>query len=462
MTPAEPDFPALYAHHVATMAARFETALAETDLDGVVIFSGEPRYYPRDDTTAPFRVDPWFTAWLPLTDVPGSALVVSPGRRPLVIYRQDDGFWHAPPDDPEGFWTGHFDIEIAKSGTAARSLLAGLSGRYAAIGAPDGGPASDGFVDHAALLARLDFSRAAKTDYEIACIARANSIAAAGHLAVGAAFSEDVSEYSLNRAGPGAAFRAGASEYSLHQTYLGATGQCESELPYASIVAMNAHAAILHYQRLDRAAPAETRSLLIDAGARFKGYAADVSRTWGAPDAGFAELLESMEALQQTLCAEVRAGVDFTDLNERTHELVAGVLSEHGLVNRSADEAHASGITRTFLPHGLGHLLGLQVHDVGGRQSTPTGELRPAPEPHPFLRLTRVLEPGFSLTIEPGLYFIESLLRRLDPELRRMLNFNLVERLLPFGGIRIEDNLVVEPSGARNLTREAFAALGQE
>ncbi len=461
MTPSEPDLPALYARHVDSMAARFDTALVESELDGVVIFSGEPRYYPRDDTTAPFRVDPWFAAWLPLADVPGSALVVRPGRRPLAIYRQDDDFWHAPPDDPEGYWTGHFDIEIAKSSTAAISLLGGLSGRYAAIGAPDGGAASNGFVDHPALLARLDFSRAAKTDYEISCIARANSIAATGHLAVGAAFSEDVSEYSLNQADSGAAFGAGASEYSLHQTYLGATGQCESELPYASIVAMNKHAAILHYQRLDRAAPAETRSLLIDAGARFNGYAADVSRTWGAPDEGFAELLESMETLQQTLCAEVRAGVDFVDLNERTHELLAGVLSEHGLVNCSGDEAHASGITRTFLPHGLGHLLGLQVHDVGGRQSAATGELRAAPEPHPFLRLTRVLEPGFTLTIEPGLYFIESLLRRLDPELRRMLNPDLVEHLLPFGGIRIEDNLVVEPSGARNLTREAFASLGR-
>ncbi len=443
MNRAEPDLPALYARHVDIMALRFETALAESDFDGIVIFSGELQHYPRDDTTVPFRVDPWFAAWLPLTELPGSALVVSPGRRPLMIYRQDDDFWHAPPDDPEGFWTVHFDVRIAATSAEADSLLAGLEGRYASIGAANGGSASKGFTDDAALLARLDFCRAAKTDYEIACMTRANSIAAAGHLAVGAAFAE------------------GVSEYSLHQRYLGATAQCESELPYASIIAMNNHAAILHYQRRDRAVPAQSRSLLIDAGARFNGYAADVSRTWVSSDAFFAELLESMEALQQTLCAEVSAGIDFVDLNERTHELLAGVLSEHGLVTCSADEAHASGITRTFLPHGLGHLLGLQVHDVGGHQSRPTGDLRPAPEPHPFLRLTRVLEPGFTLTIEPGLYFIESLLKRVGPELRRTLNQDLVERLLPYGGIRIEDNLVVEPSGARNLTREAFASLGR-
>lgn len=444
MTPSDPDLPALYARHIDSMASRFETALAGTDFDGVVIFSGELQNYPRDDTTVPFRVEPWFAAWLPLTELPGSALVVTPGRRPLVIYRQDDDFWHAPPDDLDGFWTAHFDIAIAKSSAEANALLASLGGRYAAIGAANGNGASNGFADDAALLAHLDYFRAAKTDYEIACIARANAIAAAGHLAVGAAFAE------------------GASEFSLHQTYLGATDQCESDLPYASIIAMNAHAAILHYQRLDRVAPAETRSLLIDAGARFNGYAADVSRTWGSPDTAFTELRESMETLQQTLCAEVRAGVDFVDLNERTHELVAGVLSDHGFVTCSADETHASGITRTFLPHGLGHLLGLQVHDVGGHQSAPTGERRPAPEPHPFLRLTRVLEPGFALTIEPGIYFIESLLSRLEPGHRRALNLELVERLLSCGGIRIEDNLVVEPSGARNLTREAFASLGHE
>ena len=69
MTPSEPDLPALYARHVDSMAARFDTALVESELDGGVIFSGEPRYYPRDDTTAPFRVDPWFAAWLPLARV---------------------------------------------------------------------------------------------------------------------------------------------------------------------------------------------------------------------------------------------------------------------------------------------------------------------------------------------------------------------------------------------------------
>src|SRR5690606_320336 len=113
------------------------------------------------------------------------------------------------------------------------------------------------------------------------------------------------------------------------------------------------------------------------------------------------------------LCAGARAGTDFVALNERAHRLLAALLREQGLVKCSAEQAYDDGITTAFLPHGLGHLLGLQVHDVGGHQVGPDGETRPPPERHPFLRLTRVLEPGFVVTIEPGLYFIPTLLAQL-------------------------------------------------
>jgi Xaa-Pro dipeptidase len=148
------------------------------------------------------------------------------------------------------------------------------------------------------------------------------------------------------------------------------------------------------------------------------------------------------------------------DLNERAHVLLAGVLAEHGIVKCSAEEAYASGLTRAFLPHGLGHLLGLQVHDVGGWQRSPDGAVRRPPDAHPFLRLTRRLEPGFAFTVEPGLYFIDSLLGKLDGSAAKHIDRATVDALRPCGGIRIEDNLVVESTASRNLTREAFASLG--
>ena len=119
------------------------------------------------------------------------------------------------------------------------------------------------------------------------------------------------------------------------------------------------------------------------------------------------------------------------------------------------------GISGTFLPHGLGHLLGVQVHDVGGFRPAPDAAPIPRPQGHPALRLTRRLEPGMVVTVEPGLYFIESLLARLSAGPHRVaVEWPLVERLVPYGGIRIEDNVVVTADGGENLTRAAFAYAG--
>ena len=113
------------------------------------------------------------------------------------------------------------------------------------------------------------------------------------------------------------------------------------------------------------------------------------------------------------------------------------------------DNIVEKGITRVFFPHGIGHFLGVQVHDVAGKPTPP-------PEDAPFLRLTRRLEPGMVVTIEPGLYFIPSLMDPLlDGELGQYLNRELISRLRGCGGIRVEDNVVVTENGSRNLTRRS-------
>jgi Xaa-Pro dipeptidase len=145
-------------------------------------------------------------------------------------------------------------------------------------------------------------------------------------------------------------------------------------------------------------------------------------------------------------------------LHAFTHRQLAGLLREHRIVTCSADEAVATGITRGFLPHGLGHLLGLQVHDAGGRLADAAGRKREPPAVDPYLRLTRTLQPGVVVTIEPGIYFIPSLLKGLLANHEARLNRAAIERLVPFGGIRIEDNIEITADGHRNLTREAFAA----
>jgi Xaa-Pro dipeptidase len=430
----------LYASHVATMTARFDEALAAGGLDGVCIFAGPERVVARDDISYPFKVEPYFKAWVPLPFAVGSVLKVRPGRKPLLVYFQPEDYWHAPPVDPVGFWLEHVDLRLARTERDLRHALINGSSRIAAIGEPGGTADLFVSVDDPRLLRRLDFARARKTAYEIACLAAASSMAVRGHRAAAAAFAD------------------GATEFELHQRYCSAVGQRESELPYNAIVALDRHAAILHYQHLCRDEPERGASFLIDAGAEFNGYASDVTRTWARNGGEFGELIASMHALQQTLCGELRAGVDFVALNARAHELLAGVLASHGLVRCGADEALSHGLTRVFLPHGLGHLLGLQVHDAGGRQVDVDGRERAAPAEHPYLRLTRVVEADFVLTIEPGLYFIPSLLRTMAAPGRDRVDWDAIERLLPYGGIRIEDDVVVEAGGSRNLTREAFAA----
>src|SRR6185295_2879414 len=115
-------------------------------------------------------------------------------------------------------------------------------------------------------------------------------------------------------------------------------------------------------------------------------------------------------------------------------------------------------ITSTFLPHGVGHFLGLQVHDVAGFMADRSGRTIPKPEGHPYLRLTRVIEPGFVFTIEPGLYFIDTLLADLKKsDNAKYVNWEKVGGFRKYGGIRIEDNIVVTETGNENLTRLAFS-----
>jgi Xaa-Pro dipeptidase len=318
-----------------------------------------------------------------------------------------------------------------------------VSGKVAWLG-ESSAPNSNWGSNPPRLLAQLELERAKKSAYELGCMREASLIGARGHRAAASAFE------------------AGSSEFAIHLAFLRATAQNETELPYGSIVALNEHCATLHYQLREHAAPAQRRSLLIDAGASTAGYASDITRTWAAAPGPFAALVEGMETLQQQLCGQVRAGVDWRDLHLEAHRLVAALLREAGVLNMPPEEAVASGVSGTFLPHGLGHLLGLQVHDVGGFRDQADGDLIPRPSGHSALRLTRRLQAGMVVTVEPGLYFIDSLLRKLKagPHGSRV-NWSLIDELRPCGGIRIEDNVAVRAADGENLTRAAFAALAE-
>ena len=150
----------------------------------------------------------------------------------------------------------------------------------------------------------------------------------------------------------------------------------------------------------------------------------------------------------------VTPGRPYLEVHLEAHRRVATLLSKVGVSTASPEETLALGISRTFLPHGVGHHLGIQVHDIGGRQASPDGGLLSPPPEHPFLRNTRTLEPGHLVTIEPGIYFIPMLLEKLrESPAGARVDWALVDRLIPCGGIRIEDDVLCTPAGARDLTR---------
>ena len=197
--------------------------------------------------------------------------------------------------------------------------------------------------------------------------------------------------------------------------------------------------------------------LLIDAGAQIHGYASDITRTHvrGSCARQFVVLRDAMDKLQQGLCDAVGPGIPYGELHQKAHLAIATLLNETDILHAEPEEAVAKGYTRAFFPHGLGHHLGLQVHDVGGHLASPEGTRAPPPKEYPNLRNTRTLEPRHVLTIEPGIYFIEMLLRPFrEGEDGKRFNWSLIDELAPLGGIRVEDNVVVTEGSHRNLTRK--------
>jgi Xaa-Pro dipeptidase len=429
--------------HLASVCQRSADALAATGFAGLLVHSGALLEVFQDDRTYPFQPNAPFKVWAPIEDAPDSFVWFEPGSRPRLVLHQPRDYWYKSAGSPQGYWVEHFDIRPAQDRAAARAHLPKDLSRAAYIGESFPELAAWGVAakNPPALMRRLDYVRAAKTPYELACLREASRLAVAGHRAAAHAFA------------------AGASEFEIELAFLEACGLREQELPYNPIIALNEGGAVLHYQLLQKRPPPEYYSLLIDAGAQFGGYASDITRTYSREDADFAALIGRMDRMQQALCAGIRAGVDWREVHLQAHVLTAGVLREADIISCGAEEAVAAGVTRVFLPHGIGHLLGLEVHDVGGfMHSAESGEIE-RPQGHPYLRLTRRLEEGFVVTMEPGIYFIDQLLEEARTDARAShINWSRVGALARFGGIRIEDDLAVTKSGCENLTRDAFAA----
>ncbi len=433
----------LYTQHLGEKFSRFQSILEETGFDEIVIGSGESKMQFADDMAYPFKANPYFREWLPLAKRAGCYLQISAAAAvPRLFLLNVEDIWHTAPEAlPAGFDQGLEIVEYA-SIKELKTHLSKTEGGIAFINETNElGLAADCW-NSKAVTDQIDFQRRAKTPYEQECVREANRQAVPAHRAA----------YQ--------AFMAGASELEIAAAYLAACNQSENEMPYAIIAGVNEHAAVLHHHNLFKQ-PQTPRSFLIDAGVAVNGYASDITRTYAfEPGSEFAEMIRMMDTVQLELVAAGGIGKCPIELNVLSQLKVAEVLRQFDVLKVSAEEAFDADLSAAFYPHGLGHHLGSNVHDRGSNLANAQGDKVPASEKYPKLRSSAPMVANQIHTVEPGLYFIPALLEKLRAgKHAAKFNWSRVDKFIPYGGIRIEDNIVVHGDGRlENLTRDAFAA----
>ena len=291
-------------------------------------------------------------------------------------------------------------------------------------------------VDTESLTDAITYCRSIKTEAELDKIRKAAEINNHAHLEVMKAIKPGMNEYETK-----ALFDYHQKKHGLMQP------------AYSGIHAGGMNSAILHYT--ENSEPIKDGDLyLIDAGYEFEGYASDVTRTYpvngrfsGDQAAIYQVVLNAMKKTMEM----VQPGIRMEELHMAACRIILHGLKEIGIVRGDIDVMMENNIFALFFPHGLGHFLGLDTHDVGGYPKGVERIDRPGVR---FLRVRRELQPGMVITIEPGIYFIPALLKPalLNAEQSKFLNANKIESLYNFGGIRIEDNLIITENGYENLT----------
>jgi Xaa-Pro dipeptidase len=432
----------LYKQHISEKSVRFQAILEATGYQSILIGSGATKMQFQDDMAYPFKANPYFREWVPLATRAGCYLELNKGAsKPRLFLLTVEDIWHTAPESlPAGFDQAfdiieYADIDELKKTLAGKNTVFINEVNTLEAAAEDWNPQ--------AVINRIDYQRRGKTAYEQACVREANRCAVPAHRAAQQAFM------------------AGASEVQIAAAYLAACDCRESEMPYGIIAGVNEHAAVLHHHNLSKQ-PQTPRSFLIDAGVEVNGYASDITRTY-AYDSGsdFAAMIELMNKKQLELCAEGGIGKSPVDLHVLSQHKIAEVLIDFDVLNMSAEEAVANDIAASFYPHGLGHHLGCNVHDKGSQLANAQGDILPPPEKYPKLRTGSPMVANQIHTVEPGLYFIPAYLEKLKAgEHAYLINWSRVDEFLPYGGIRIEDNIIVHADGSlENLTRDAFATI---
>jgi Xaa-Pro aminopeptidase len=419
---------------------------------GLLLFLGNdesPMNYA--DNAYPFRQDSTFLYYFGL-DRPGCAAVMDLDAGNTVVFADDPGLddlvWTGP-QPPVAELAAGSGVQATASAAALGPWLGKTAGRPVQFLPPY---RPEHRIKLAQLLGRpgeppVPFiravveMRAVKEDGEVAELERAVDLSVAMHLAAMAMVRPGVTEAELHAQVTGVALGAGAAlAYPVIATVHGET--------------LHNH----HYRNTLRSG----QMLLLDAGAESAGhYAGDLTSTTPV-DRDFTphqrDLYQLVLAAHLGSLERLRPGVPFREVHLAACRTLAEGLKDLGLMKGDVADAVDQGAHALFFPCGLGHMLGLDVHDMENLGETWVGYEGEAKSPQfglKSLRLARPLKPGFVLTVEPGLYFIPGLIQRWRAESRfaHWIDYAQVERYADFGGIRLEENVLVTAGGHRVLGR---------
>lgn len=288
-----------------------------------------------------------------------------------------------------------------------------------------------------ALIKAVVAQRLVKDTFEVEAISRALGIAKVMHHVATVEAREGVSEYEL-----AAAMEAAALRYGSHPSFpIIATRRGE---------VLHNHPTSARFQRGDL--------VLHDAGAvdPETGYCSDITRVTcvgGNPSALQRDLYDAVVRAQEAAIAACTVGTPFGDVHHIAARTLTEALIGLGFMQGDPEEATRAGAHALFFPHGLGHAMGLDVHDMEalGELHVGYGEgfERSSQFGTAYLRFARPLQPGYVMTVEPGFYVNPSLIARWEAENRHadFIRYDRLGVLEGFGGIRIEDNVLITPDG---------------
>jgi Xaa-Pro aminopeptidase len=398
----------------------------------VLVGAGGEIHVPgRADITYPFVAHSEYY-WLTDRNRPGGVLAFDPGEgwfdfpAPVTVA---DRLWSGVADDTEWPTTNDLPAWLQAADRTRRAVW---------LGVPSAGvPAAGGDQLTERLHLQLSAVRRPKDAVELERMRVAQQATKHAFATAAELIADGITERQLQIELEAAAFRHGAAA-----------------MGYDTIIGSGPNAAVLHFMPTGRIMR-RGELVLIDAGAEQLGYVSDITRTFcvgRVMSETQQELHAIVHAAQRVATDRVAPGVEWREVHRTAALAIADGLVAAGILRGEVESLVESGAVGLFFPHGIGHLVGLGVRDAG----EPLYERRHEPPPYPNLRIDLPLEPGMVVTVEPGVYFVPALLQ--DPERRARhrdeVDWDRVERMLGFGGIRIEDNLLVTAEGHEVITAD--------